>query len=326
MSEKKLSIIIPIYNMEKYLDDCLDSVVNQTLKDIEIILINDGSTDDSAAIIKRYKQLYNDMILVIDKENGGQGAARNLGIEAASGKYIGFVDADDSIEADMYETMYEVAHKSDADFVECDYRFLMAQDGKEVELDKYGDVRKREGFKELFLNPLVSPWNKIYRSSILKDNSIKFPEGLIYEDTSFYLKVIPYIRKMEFVDKTFVKHYLRSNSTMTGSRSSKVADIFMVMEDALDFYNSKGFFDKYRSELEYFWVKILLCSSMERIAKISEKDIRKADVDRTWDYIRRYFPNYKKNKYLKGGMKNLYIRISKPFISSAFVFVMNKKH
>ena len=115
----KVSIIVPVYNVESYLDKCLNSLVNQTLKDIEIIVINDGSTDNSQKIIDKYSKKYKN-IINITKENGGVSEARNLGLEKASGEYIGFLDSDDWIEPDMYELMYQKAKTENFDIVACD--------------------------------------------------------------------------------------------------------------------------------------------------------------------------------------------------------------
>lgn len=326
MDNIKVSIIIPIYNMEKYLEDCLNSVVNQLLEDIEIILIDDGSTDKSGEIIEEFLGKYPDKIIAIKKENGGQGAARNIGIAKSRGEYIGFVDADDYIELDMYKTMYDVAKENDSDYVECDYRFLKVENEKEVELPKYGVVKKRNNIRELFIDPLVSPWNKLYRGSILRDNGIGFPEGVIYEDTSFYLKAIPYIKKYSFVDQVFVKHFQRSNSTMTGSKSEKVADIFPVLEDAISFYKKNDFWHEYNNELEYFAVKILLFSSVERISKIMENDLRHKFVERTWTIIKGNFNQYKKNKYIPKSIKGIYMKLANPFICKLLVGILRIKH
>lgn len=327
MSQIKVSVIIPVYNMEKYLKKCLDTVVNQTLQEIEIIIIDDGSLDESPKIIQEYADEFKDKVISLRKENGGQGIARNIAISMSKGEYIGFVDADDYIDLDMYENLYNHAKENDLDYVECDYKFLKEDDdGNEIELRQYGDIHSRKNKYELFLDPLVSPWNKIYRGDILRNNFVSFPKGVIYEDTSFYIKVIPYINKFSFINKVYVKHFLRSNSTMTGSKSNKVADIFKVLQDALDFYYEKDFYSDFMEELEYFCVKILLCSSMERISKISEKNIRINNIRKTWDFINTNFPEYKKNKYLKKGIKNLYMRCSNIYVSKIFVFIMNKKY
>ena len=323
MGEIRVSVIIPVYNMEKYLNKCLDTVVNQTLKEIEIIIIDDGSTDASPDIIQEYAQHYRDKIICLRKENGGQGMARNIAVSMSKGEYIGFVDADDYIELDMYENLYTHAKANNLDYLECDYKFLREDDnGNEMELKQYGDIRYRSHKYELFIDPLVSPWNKIYKGDLLRNNQIIFPEGVIYEDTSFYVKAIPYINSFSFIDKVYVKHFLRSNSTMTGSRSIKTADIFEVIQDVIDFYKENDFWNLYKDELEYFSIKILLCSSIERISKISEKSLRKKFVNKTFEFINCNFPDYKNNKYIDNSIKGLYIKNSNRFICRVLVSLL----
>lgn len=324
----KISIIIPIYNMEKYLRMCLDSVLNQSFKDFEVILIDDGSTDSSPSIIEEYRSKYPDVVRAYREDNAGQGKARNYGISLARGEYIGFVDADDYIEPAMYERMYNSAMENDSDLVECDYKFLLEKDGVVSDLPKYGDVRERTEQKELFINPLVSPWNKLIKGEVLKKSKAVFPEGVIYEDTSFYIKLIPFIHKMSFVPEAFVNHFKRMNSTMTGNtgaKSKRIADIFPVLQDIIDFYEDRQLMAEYREEIEYFVVKILLCSSLERIATINDKELRNNMLDQTWDMINKSFPNYKKNYHMKGGKKNLYMKVSNRWVSGVFVNLLHIK-
>ena len=128
---KKVSIIVPIYNVEKYLSKCLDSLVNQTLADIEIIIVNDGSPDNSYKIVKDYLKKYPDKIKYYEKSNGGQGSARNLGLTKATGEYVGYVDSDDYVNLTMYEKMYQKAKKTDADIVMCAHTIVYEDSKKE---------------------------------------------------------------------------------------------------------------------------------------------------------------------------------------------------
>lgn len=315
--------------MEKYLRMCLDSVVNQSLKDIEIILIDDGSTDSSPDIISEYVERYPNLITAYREKNAGQGHARNYGISLTHGEYIGFVDADDYIEKSMYENMYRLAKETDSDLVECDYAFLREQGGKITILPKYGVVKARSEKKELFVNPLVSPWNKLIRGDLLRNSGVFFPEEVIFEDTSFYIKLIPHIQKFNFIPEVYVKHFKRVNSTMTGNTGAKAkrnADIFKVLEDIVDYYSEKEFLADYMEEIEYFSVKILLCSSLERIATIDDSILRKEMVAQTWEMIRKYFPNYKNNRYMNGGTKNLYMKCSSYVVSRLFVKILRFKN
>ena len=307
----KVSVIIPVYNTEEYLVDCLESVVNQSLQELEIVLVDDGSTDKSPKIIQDYKTKYPERIQVITKENGGQGTARNVAIPICRGKYIGFVDSDDCIELEMYEEMYRKAEETNADYVECDYRNVKVnQKGETEQIADYGGrVRTYRNKQDMFIDPMLAPWNKIYRAELLKDNDIRFPEGVIYEDTAFCLKAISVIQRFAFVPEKLVIHYYRGGSTMNVNKAGKVGDIFAVLQNVISFYQERGLYHTYRDELEYCMVKILLCSSMLRIAEVPNPKMRKQFCEDTWNMIRRYFPEYKKNPYMKGaGAKNFYMR------------------
>lgn len=305
----KVSIIVPIYNTQEYLGACLDSIIGQTFQEIEVLLINDGSTDSSLEIMEEYRERYPDKVQIHTKKNGGQATARNLGIRLCTGEYIGFVDSDDYIEETMFENLYHKAKVEGLDYVECDYRYLkVLPNGQQKELSAYGHVRAYKTKKEMFLNPLVSPWNKLYRGDFLRRIETPFPEGYIYEDTSFFLKTIPHIRTHGFLSEKYVCHFLRGNSTMNANKSRRVADIFPVLQDALDYYSQNGYLQEYELELEYLCVKILLCSSLKRIAAVEDKGLRKEQLTMTWDMIEKNFSNYRKNPYFKGGGKNLYMK------------------
>ena len=133
----KVSVIIPVYNVEKYISRCLESLANQTLKDLEILIVNDGSTDNSRSIIEKYLKKHSLRIKYFEKQNGGLSSARNYGLKYATGEYIAFLDSDDYVEKDMYEDMYKIAKKDDADMVECD--FLWEWENTELQWEKYKD-------------------------------------------------------------------------------------------------------------------------------------------------------------------------------------------
>ena len=159
---KKVSVIVPVYNAQNFLEKCIESLTQQTLEEIELIFVNDGSTDQSLHILETYRKRFPDKMMVYSKENGGQASARNLGIAKSHGEYIGFVDADDHVDVHMYEAMYERAKKESSDYVECQYHYLQIDDnGQEKEIPQYGHVRAYNSDKEMFIDPLVSPWNKL---------------------------------------------------------------------------------------------------------------------------------------------------------------------
>lgn len=304
----KVSIIVPVYNVEEYLERCLNSLVNQTLKDIEIIIVNDGSTDGSKEIIQKYTSEYKN-IVYLEKENGGLSSARNYGIPYAKGEYIGFVDSDDYVELTMYEKMYNKAIEEKSDMVECD--FIWEYPNKKRE--DIGKVYSSK--KEAIIEARVVAWNKIIKKDIIEKTKITFPEGLRYEDIEFFYKIVPYLDKISFVKETLV-HYVQRESSIANTQNERTGEIFKIWENVLNYYIENNIFNEYRSELEYSYTRILLCSSLKRITKVKDKKVRKALIKVTWQNLNKKFPHWKQNKYLNSikSFKNLYLKSINKFI------------
>lgn len=298
-----VSIIVPIYNVEKYLNRCLESLVNQTLKDIEIILVNDGSTDNSGKIAKEYAEMYTEKIKYLEKENGGLSDARNFGIPYATGEYIAFLDSDDYIEKNAYEEMYNKAKEGNFDYVECDFIWEYPNKSKKDKRICYNNN------KEMLVNARVVAWNKLIKRKILEENALKFPKGLRYEDVEFTYKLIPYLKNTAYVDKEFV-HYVQRANSIANVQNEKTAEIFVILENVINYYKMNNMFNEYKEELEYSITRILLCSSLKRITKIENEDKRYELEKENWKYLNINFPNWKNNKYLKKikSVKNIYMR------------------
>ncbi len=225
----KISVIVPVYNVEEYLPKCLDSLINQTLEDIEIICINDGSLDNSLDILQAYAKMDN-RIIVLDKENEGQGIARNLGIQKAKGEYIGFVDPDDWVGETMYEEMYIQAKTLSSEIVVCDFWKKQDWNGKAWKHNFWWTIVKKYKYKELavpaganldkepiYKSLLVSPcysWNKIYNTKFLKINQIEFSKIRCFEDCEFIIKCMAFAKKISYLNKYFYIYRLRKSSTL----------------------------------------------------------------------------------------------------------------
>ena len=204
----KISIIIPIYNVNKYLRECIDSIINQTLKNIEIICVNDGSTDNSLEIIKEY--IYDNRIIIINKNNSGYGDSMNQGLNIASGEYIGIVESDDFIDINMFENLYKITKKGDIDIVRSNFYLYWEKNKKEalnfkILKNLYNKIFNPMELQNIFL---VQPsiWAGIYKKLFLIKNDIKFltTPGASYQDTSFFYKTLYKANKI-FVQK---KHFI----------------------------------------------------------------------------------------------------------------------
>lgn len=211
----KVSVIVPVYNVEKYLYDALDSLINQSLKDIEIICVNDGSTDGSLAIIKSFAAR-DKRIKVIDGSNHGYGYAMNCGIDAAQGEYIGILEPDDYVSYDMYEKLYAMCKIHELDFVKSDfYRFTTANDGsitlKYVPLSKdkqaYNRIVNTSQSKECYFY-VMNTWTGIYKRDFVLNNGIRHNEtpGASYQDNGFWFQTFAYGKRVMFVDMPFYRN------------------------------------------------------------------------------------------------------------------------
>ena len=312
----KVSVIVPVYNVEQYIQKSLESLVNQTLEDIEIIIVNDGSKDDSEKIIKEYEINYPNKIKYLTKENGGLSDARNFGMPYATGEYIAFLDSDDYVDISMYETMYIKAVSQDYDMVECDFNWVYTDKIKEDIGIEYSNP------KEAIELARVVAWNKLYKRELILGSGVEFPKGLRYEDVEFFYKIIPYLKKIGYVRKPFVQYIQRDNS-ISNTQNEKTRDMFKILENVIEYYKQKGLFEEYKTELEYIYARYLLCSSFLRMVKVPEKEIRQKLLEETWENLNKTFPNWKKNKILqtKKSSKNLYMRTVNKFTFKLYGFI-----
>ncbi len=220
MNDIKVSIIIPVYNVEKYLNQCLNSIIEQTLKEIEIICVNDGSTDNSLLILENYKKI-DSRIKIITKVNDGLGAARNTGIEAACGEYIGFVDSDDFVDKTMFEKLYYKGIITKADVVISNLDLYYDDTGKRKiyrDVELYHELEKLGGFKAEKYSKIVrniAVWDRIYRLEFLKQKKLKNPEHVIYEDALFTYQTTILADKIAVVNEPLYQYRKNTGVAIT---------------------------------------------------------------------------------------------------------------
>lgn len=292
----KVSVIVPVYNVEKYIRKCLDSLVNQTLEDIEIIVVNDGSKDSSIDILKEYAQNH-DNIKVYEKENGGLSDARNYGLQFATGKYIAFLDSDDYVDVNLYKRMYEKAKAEDSDMVECNFYWVYENKTKKDIGQKY------KGKKQMFEKARVVAWNKLYKKETLDKAKIQFPKGLRYEDVEFFYKLIPHIERVGFIKEPLI-YYVQRKQSIVNTQNEKTRDIFIVLDNVIQYYKENNLYEEYKEVIEYTYARFLLCSSFKRMCKIKDKDTRKKLLNETWINLNGKFSNWKENKILNTNLDN----------------------
>ena len=241
----EISIIIPNYNTEKYLSRCLDSLINQTFKDIEIIVIDDGSKDKSVDVVQKYAK-QDKRIKLIQQQNSGPAKARNQGLENATGKYLMFCDSDDWYEPNMCQIMYDTIEKQKVDVVCCHNFFdweenLDSQEKEERLVEKYYNPKKSGKYslsEKTILSTNVLLWNKIWRRDLVEKYGIRFPEGHEHDDDAFWY-MYAMIAKNIFYLKTPLYHYfLRSGSIMStqaNKQPKNKMDRIAISEYVLDF-------------------------------------------------------------------------------------------
>lgn len=265
-NDTRVSIIVPVYNVEKYLVRCIESLINQTFKNIEIILINDGSTDNSLNIINEYKKK-DRRIKLIDNKNNGVSCSRNIGIKQSKGNYIMFVDSDDWIDKNTIEDMYNLLEKNGCDLVMCSYirEFLKGSKEKKVMLEDKITYEKKDIKKEL-LRRLIGPvreelanpenldsmgtvWGKLYRSSIIKANNIKFidlKEIGSAEDVLFNIYLFNEINRAIFINKPMYHYWKGNSNSVTSKYNPKLTEqrqvFFRYIQEFLDRNNMEGIF------------------------------------------------------------------------------------
>ena len=269
----KVSILVPIYNVEKYLRECLESLSNQTLQDIEIICINDGSTDNSLDIIKEY--INKDCrFKLIDKANSGYGISMNMGLDIATGEYIGIVESDDFANLNMFENLYKLAKKNDLDVIKSDWN-LYWTNGQTI---KAGEIKKSKCNKIInvdkckeILNIMPAIWSAIYKREFLAENNIKFNEtaGASYQDTGFAFKVMLTAKSLMLVNDAYI-NYRQDNPNSSVKSSAKAYAVCIEFESIEKYMKEKGLL----AHLEYFYSIMFkaYCHNLLRLDKSLVED------------------------------------------------------
>lgn len=244
MGEKLISVIIPVYNVKQYLTKCVNSLTNQTFRDIEIILVNDGSTDGSGELCDQYA-LFDKRVKVIHQENAGQGAARNSGLDIARGKWIGFVDADDWLDENYYEKMVMAGEKHTADMVCCDRRVFDEENNMIYQADivkgkSYSVEDKEEYFYKYFFKYTPSSCNKLYRKEVLKEIYFKSVTEVGSEDALFNYEVLFRLNKISEANGIFYNSLARENSTARSYKCGVLLQNYHMLEYAFQIARNCG--------------------------------------------------------------------------------------
>ena len=255
----KISVVVPVYNVEKYLKECIDSIINQTLEDIEIIWVNDGSTDSSLEILNDYAKK-DSRIIVINKSNSGYGHTMNMGLNAATGEYVGIIESDDFADKNMFEDLYKLAKEYDADIVKGDWynywsKNKFARKNNRISSAKALKLTNSKQDKSLLrINPSV--WSAIYKKEFLNKYNIRFLEtpGASYQDLAFSFKIFALAERVILTDKAYL-YYRQDNMNSSVKSKTKVycvCDEYEEIDRFLEQYPDLKFEFKVQEEINRY--------------------------------------------------------------------------
>lgn len=237
-----ISIVIPVYNVEKYIRKCLDTVISQTYSNLEIIIVNDGSPDNSKKICEEYKNK-DARIKIINQENGGLSSARNTGIDVATGEYIAFIDSDDFLDENFIKKMYDEVSVNDSDIICCDFYYIDEDNRKWIRTNKENKCYSNmEAIDDIIIGKQyteIMTWNKLYRLKLFIDNNIRFPLGKLNEDNFTTYKLYYYANKISLINDRLYYYLQRTNSIMNSTFNIKRLDILQVINESRNFFKDK---------------------------------------------------------------------------------------
>lgn len=308
----KVSVIVPVYNTENYLSKCLDSLINQTFKNFEVIIVNDGSKDNSQETIDKYTKMHSNFKGYI-KENGGLSDARNYGIKKATGDYIALVDSDDYVDKSFLEKMYGKAISDNLDIVVCD-AVNVYEDGKE-EIIKSNHHYTNSDIKNYLVAPPTGCIRLYKRSLLLKE---KFKKGILYEDLELVPGLVLQTKKVGFLEEGLYYYLQRSGSIMKQANfNEKLLDIFKVLD-----VNYQKLTKKYSLEVEYLYITNLLRTTTLRFLeyKNTKKYLKQIN-----DIMTKRFPNWMENIYFKKSSKKLQLVCKLAYKKHYFLLRIIKK-
>lgn len=297
MNRVKISVIVPVYNVEQWLEKCLESLVNQTLDDIEIIIVNDGSLDNSQIIVDKYVEQYPRKVKGFKKNNGGVSAARNYGMSYAVGEFVTFVDSDDYVETTMYEKMYKKAVAESAEIVVCGYYIVNERKGslKSAQIGNrhiYNSSARQN--KELIRISTPYAWNKIFKRELFDRTNISFPEGLIYEDIATVYPLLAMADKVSKVDEELYYYIEARKHSITSTYDAKR----LIMIESVRLLNQRfmdlGIFDVFREQLLVLNLRNIY-HRLREFGKYKDRDAQNEMIDKAFDLLNSTFPNWRAN-------------------------------
>lgn len=315
--ESKISIIIPVYNVEKYLERCLQSVINQTYQNLEIIVVNDGTKDNSQQIIDRFKE-QDSRILSLIKENGGLSDARNYGLDYVTGGYIFFLDSDDYLELNALELLYKRAVETKADLIVGYHNRIFENKPswleKNFKYQQYLNLDTPQSIfdhKEIMTKISNSAWGKLYKSELFLNTDIRYPKGLYYEDLATTFRILATGCKVIDIKENIYNYIVRAGSYMTNGNRN-IYDMFKIFDLVIKYYKKNHIYNNFKEELDYLMIHHIGIGTLYRGVK--SKNVSNLQIYRDCcRYMRKQKCSISKNKYIDSYHKlvKLYLLIYK---------------
>ena len=305
----KISIIVPVYNARDYIIPCVESLTNQSLDDIELLFVDDHGTDDSMAAVRNYAEGYGGkkkFRFLQTSSNAGPGVARNVGIDAAEGEYVAFVDSDDWVENDFCELLYKAASRKNADLAWCDLRQDNLRDGSSVERlnprISSGDFTEKK--HKAFLTQFVSYFTTyLYRREFLVRNALRFPDTRSSEDSGFLASCILAAGRIASVEKPLYHYVLRSRSLSTRVDPTKYRQKLTSFDALLGYARRHDLYDRYKDEIDFIYIKkAFLMAAQTYVANVPKPD-PKVLQDELYATLVKNVPDYAANRYLKKSLR-----------------------
>lgn len=315
MVMEKISVIIPCYNAEAYIDRCLGGMEGQTygIGNLELILVNDASTDDTYEHLLEFEKKYPENVIIISCEkNAGPGAARNIGMEYASGNYVAFVDADDAVDVTMFSKMYEAVKKHEPDIVECAYRVFSGNDKPSADIqgeDYFIRIDTDEEKGRFILNSLkTAVWARLYKKSFIDENALRFPENIIYGEDNYFSGLSMLLCGSYYhIGEALYYYYQNDNGIIhRNSDNGRIGQLAEVMKLYLQELDSRALLDGalagYMNEFEWYMVYKYFMDPVSFVVS------RKMPDWREWAHsfgkgLLEYFPQAYENIYLKSDIR-----------------------
>lgn len=321
----KISLIIPVFNLENHIEKCLISVENQTFRNFEAIIVNDGSTDSSRQIIEEFTAK-NSNFRLINTENRGVWAARNHALNEAKGNYIVFLDGDDYIAPDYLYKLYKAAIEGDADIAVCSAQNV--DESGNIINENENTVDEKTVFLEEDSSVLLcypAPWGKIFKAELFE--GLRFPECSKYEDLRLIPKLFLRASKVIFIANKLYYYVTRKGSAMNGAAAEENLEIILALKDLTEYFKRNKIYEKYKAEIEFLVIKHIAVSALTRVSLTDDK--KKREVLKTISCYLNSFDSLYKNKYIKTLSRNkkiiLFLNKNKLYFVTRVLMMLKSK-